>query len=123
MRYPCGPCPLIGQVVGGMMQKQAACCAQIRENPRFEALVRQRNRYAFFLAATIVVAYFSFILLIAFRPAWIGASLLDDMAVTWGVPFGLAIIALVVLLTVVYVRHANTKFDAEFSEIRRQALK
>lgn len=105
------------------MQKQAACCAHIRENPRFQALVKQRNRYAFRLAATVVVAYFSFILLIAFRPGWIGTPLIDGMAVTWGVPLGLAIIALVVLLTVLYVRRSNTEFDAESAEIRRQALK
>lgn len=105
------------------MQKQAACCAHIRENPRFQALVRQRNRYAFQLAGTVIVAYFLFIVLIAFRPDWIGSPLFDGVAVTWGVLLGLSVIALVVVLTVIYVRRANTEFDTEAAEVRRQALK
>ncbi len=105
------------------MQKQTACCNNIRENPRFQALVRRRNRYAFWLAGAVVVAYSAFILLIAFRPAWVGAPLLEGLSVSFGVPMGLLVIALVVMLTVIYVRRANAEFDAEAAEIRRQALK
>ena len=105
------------------MQKHAASCAHIRENPRFQTLVRKRNRFAFSLAALVVIAYFSFIFLVAFRPAWLATPVIDGMTVTLGVPLGLSIIALTVGLTAIYVRRANREFDEESTEIRRQALK
>jgi len=105
------------------MQKHAASCAHIRENPRFQALVRKRNRFAFFLVALIVIAYFSYISVLAFSPAWLGAPLAEGMATSLGVPLGLAIIALTVALTAVYVSRANREFDVESTEIRRQAMK
>jgi len=105
------------------MQKHAASCVHIRENPRFQALVRKRNRFASFLAALIVIAYFSYISVLAFSPAWLGTPVADGMATTLGIPLGLGVIALTVALTAVYVRRANREFDAESTEIRRQALK
>ncbi|OMG52950.1 hypothetical protein BJN45_11925 [Azonexus hydrophilus] len=105
------------------MQKHAASCVHIRENPRFQALVRKRNRFAFSLAALVVIAYFSFILLVAFRPDWIATPVFAGMTVTVGVPLGLSIIVLTVGLTAIYVRRANREFDEESMEIRRQALK
>ena len=105
------------------MQKHATSYAHIRENPRFQALVDKRNRYAFKMSAMIIVAYFSYILLIAFRPDWIALPIFDGLTVTLGLPLGLALIALTVALTVIYVRRAHREFDVEVSEIRRQALK
>lgn len=105
------------------MQKHAASCAHIRENPRFQALVKKRNRYAFWMSAVIVLAYFSYILLIAFRPAWMALPAFAGWTVTLGLLLGLGVIALTILLTVIYVRRANREFDSETTEIRRQALK
>ena len=105
------------------MQKHAASCAHIRENPRFQVLVKKRNRFAFFLAALVVIAYFSFIAVLAFSPAWLGMPLAEGMVTPLGVPLGLAIIVLTVGLTAVYVSRANREFDAESTEIRRQAMK
>lgn len=105
------------------MQKLAASCALVRENPRFQALVRKRNRYAFLFAALIVVAYFAFILAIAFRPGWLARPALPGMTANLGMLLGLAIIVLTVVLTALYVRRANREFDPEAMEIRRQALK
>lgn len=105
------------------VQKHAASYAQIRENPRFQALVGKRNRYAFALSALIVCAYFSYILLIAFRPDWMARPLAAGMTINLGIPFGLGIIVLTVLLTALYVRRANREFDQEAAEIRRQVLK
>lgn len=103
------------------MQKHAASGAHIRENPRFLALVRKRNRFAFSLAFLVVVVYFSFIAMLAWVPEWIALPLGAGMMTPLGVWLGVAIIVLTVLLTVVYVRRANRDFDAEATEIRRQA--
>lgn len=105
------------------MQKQAASYLHIRENPRFKALVRKRNRFAYWLCALLVTAYFSYILLIAFRPDWLAQGLVDGMTMNFGLLLGLAVMALTVLLTAIYVRRANDEFDRETTEIRRQALK
>jgi len=105
------------------MQKKTASCDHIHENPRFMALVRKRNRFAFTLAALIVVAYFSYIVVLAFYPQWLGMPSMAGMATSTGVLFGLAIIVLTIVLTAIYVRRANREFDPETTEIRRQALK
>jgi len=105
------------------MQKLAASCALVRENPRFQLLLKRRNRYAYTLAGLIVLAYFSFILAVAFRPHWLAQTLQRGMTTNVGILFGLGVIALTILLTVLYVRRANREFDPEALEIRRQALK
>ena len=105
------------------MQKHASSYAHIRENPRFQALVKKRNRYAFRMSALVVLAYFSYIFLIAFRPDWMALPVVDGLTVTLGLPLGLGVIALTVALTVIYVLRANREFDVETAEIRRQALK
>lgn len=105
------------------MQKHAVSCALVRENPRFQSLLRRRNRYAFSLAGLIMLAYFAFILTIAFHPDWLARPLARGVTANVGILFGLGVIALTVLVTVLYVRRANREFDPEALEIRRQALK
>ena len=105
------------------MQKHAANYAHVRGDPRFQALVNKRNRYAFRMSIMVVLAYFSYIFLLAFRPDWMALPVFDGLTVTLGLPLGLGVIALTVVLTVLYVRRANREFDVEMAEIRRQALK
>ena len=105
------------------MHKHGANVDQILGNPRFQALVRKRNRFAFSMAGLIVLAYFAYILFIAFAPAVMARPVLPGWLMSLGVPLGLAVIALTVLLTVLYVRRANREFDVETLAIRREALR
>ena len=55
--------------------------ALIHANPKFQQLVHRRERLAWSLSAVMLSLYIAFILLVAFRPDWLGAP---DMAGTSG---------------------------------------
>ena len=89
---------------------------QVKQNPQFYQLVKQRSRWAWSLASIILIMYFSFILLIAFSPAWLGQSLSGGV-ITIGIPIGVLIILVAIILTGIYVYKANKDFDRINQEI------
>lgn len=82
----------------------------IQNNPRFQELVVRRGRFAWLLSAIVLGMYVAFILLIAFAPQLLGASI-GGSSITWGIPLGVGVIAASFALTGVYVRRANGEFD------------
>lgn len=78
-------------------------------------LASARFKVASILTAVIVVAYFGFILLVAFGKATMGVLL------TPGLSLGLLLGALLILgswvLTWIYANWANTKFDKLVNEV------
>ena len=89
----------------------------IDADPRFHALARQRSRLGWGLGGAVLAVYYSFILVIAFKPAWLVRPLGPTTVVTVGIAAGLAIIALCVALTGVYIWQANRDFDRKNREI------
>jgi|OM-RGC.v1.027941046 Predicted membrane protein len=96
--------------------------ARIAADPAFVALQKSRSRFAWSLAGIVLVAYFSFILIIAFVPQVFGRVVGDFETLTLGIPIGLVIIVLCFLLTGVYVRRANRVFDPALREILQRHL-
>ncbi|THG82218.1 DUF485 domain-containing protein [Pseudomonas sp. A-1] len=96
---------------------------QIYANPRFQELVAKRGRFAWILSTIMLVAYFAFILVIAFDPKVFGIPLGPDTVTTWGIPAGLGLIFLAIALTGVYVQRANGEFDRINQEILNEAQK
>ncbi len=89
---------------------------QVKQNPKFYDLVKQRSRWAWGLASIILVMYFSFILLIAFFPEGLGMALSNGV-ITIGIPIGVLIIVVAFILTGIYVHKANKDFDRINQEI------
>lgn len=85
--------------------------ARVQANPKYQALVRRRSRFAWTLTAIMLVAYFGYVLLIAFDKELL-ARPIGDGVTSVGIPLGFGIIVLGVLLTAIYVRRANREFDA-----------
>ena len=83
---------------------------------RLRELVVARWRLAVALTAATVVLYFGFILLIAYDRPLMGRLLVPGLSV--GVLLGAAVIVCSWLLTWVYVRWANTKYDPALHELR-----
>lgn len=83
---------------------------QVKHNPKFHQLVKQRSRWAWGLSSIILVMYFSFILLIAFSPQWLGQAVAGSL-ITIGIPIGVLIILIAFVLTGIYVHKANKDFD------------
>jgi uncharacterized membrane protein (DUF485 family) len=91
---------------------------QVKQNPKFQELVKQRSRWVWSLAAIIIVMYFTFILLIAFSPASLAQPIAGSV-ITIGIPVGIFIIVAAFVLTGIYVHKANKDFD----QINQQILK
>jgi uncharacterized membrane protein (DUF485 family) len=86
--------------------------SRIVNDPRFQELVAKRSRYAWTLAVIMLVIYYGFILVIAFAPAVLGQPLAPGAVTTVGIPVGVLIIIAAFVLTGLYVRRANSEFDA-----------
>ena len=105
------------------MSRPSAPYQQIHDNPRFQALVARRNRHALGLTLLVLILYFAYILALAFAPDWLARRLGPGMTMTLGMPLGLGIIAVNVVLTAFYVRRANRDFDREAAEVRKEACR
>ena len=85
---------------------------------RFRLLADTRWRIAISLTGLMVAIYFGFILLIAYNKPLMGRL------VTRGLSLGVLLGALVIVsswvLTWIYVRWANTHYDAGLAEVRRE---
>ena len=86
---------------------------------RFRLLAAARWRIAISLTAAMVAIYFGFILLIAYNKPLMGK--LVTRGLTVGVLLGACVIVLSWVLTWIYVRWANTHYDAGLDEVRRSA--
>ena len=91
---------------------------QIQNNPKYQALVSRRSKFAWTLTIIMLVVYYAFILLIAFSPETLGASLSGGMT-TVGIPVGIAIIVFAFALTGFYVKRANSEFDDLLGEVKK----
>jgi len=92
---------------------------RIVADPRYRDLVTRRRRFAGVLSALILLVYFGFIGVVAFDKPLLGASL-SGGATSVGIPVGLGIILFAILLTALYVRRANTDYDAALAVLRAE---
>ncbi|MDY0195167.1 MAG: DUF485 domain-containing protein [Sulfurovaceae bacterium] len=90
---------------------------QILSNPKYQELVSKRSKFAWTLSIVILVVYYAFVLVIAFDPALLGAKI-GTGVISVGIPVGMGIIVLSFILTGVYVRRANSEFEALTQEIK-----
>jgi uncharacterized membrane protein (DUF485 family) len=86
--------------------------SRVSNDPRFRELVARRSRFAWTLAVAMLAIYYGFILIIAFAPAVLGIPIAPGAVTTIGIPLGVLIIIAAFVLTGIYVRRANTEFDA-----------
>ena len=84
----------------------------------YHALAARRWRVAIWLTAAVVVIYFGFIALIAWRKELMGSLITDGLSV--GILFGALVIVASWLLTWAYVRWANSTYDKRLAELKRE---
>ncbi|MDT9599769.1 DUF485 domain-containing protein [Sphingosinicella rhizophila] len=83
---------------------------KIAEDPCYQALVARRARFTWALSGVMLVVFFGYILVIAFNKELL-ARPIGDHSTTWGIPVGLGVILVAILLTGIYVRRAKRDFD------------
>jgi len=91
-------------------------------HPSYIELKHKRTRFGWWLAVAGMVAYYGFILLVAFDKPFL-AQRLGGGVTTIGMPLGVAVIVFTIVTTWLYVRRANREFDALTEQIVKGVLK
>jgi uncharacterized membrane protein (DUF485 family) len=95
---------------------------RIASHPKYQELKAKRTAFGWWLSLAGMIAYYGFILLVAFDKPLL-AQKLGTGVTTVGMPLGVAVIVFTIIITWVYVRRANSEFDRLTEEIVKGALK
>lgn len=90
--------------------------------PQYQELKAKRTSFGWWLSLAGMLSYYGFILLVAFNKPLL-AQKLGSGVTTLGMPIGVAVILFTIVITWVYVRRANTEFDALTEQIVKKAVK
>jgi uncharacterized membrane protein (DUF485 family) len=100
---------------------QTDLTTRVVRDPKYQELKSKRSRFGWWLALAMMVVYYGFILLVAFDKPFLAARLGQGVT-TVGMPIGLGIIVFTIAITAIYVRRANSEFDALTEQIAKGAL-
>jgi uncharacterized membrane protein (DUF485 family) len=87
------------------------------DDDRLRELARRRWTIAAILTAVMVIAYFGFILIVAFAKPTAG-TLLAGGRLSVGIVLGASVILVAPIVTGIYVRWANRRYDGEVRSLR-----
>ena len=90
--------------------------ADILEDDDFKSLRNQKNSISIALTVLELIFYFGFIALIAFNRGFLSQKISGDITV--GIPIAVGVIVLSWILTGIYIRWANTKYDRMVKKLR-----
>ena len=95
---------------------------RILADPNYQLLKTKRTRLGWTLTWAMMVVYYGFILLVAFRKDVL-ATPIGDGVITWGIPIGFGVILFTIAVTAYYVQRANSEFDDLSEKVKREAQK
>lgn len=96
---------------------------RVRANPKFLQMVNTRNSYSNIMTVLMLVAYFGYILLIAFNKPFLATKVAAGATMSVGIPMGIGVLVFTIVITWIYVNKANGEFDAMKDEVIREASK
>ncbi len=94
--------------------------ARVEANPKYHALVGMRSSFSIIMTICMMLVYYGYILLIAFNKEWLGTKMSVGMTTSVGIPLGVGVIVVTIILTNIYVRRANAVFDDLNAEIIKE---
>jgi uncharacterized membrane protein (DUF485 family) len=106
--------------LGGSMDMDLA--QRIAAHPRYQELKAKRTSFGWWLTLAMMVAYYGFILLVAFNKEFLSQRL-GSGVMTVGIPIGFGVIVFTVVITAIYVKRANREFDDLTADIAKAVLK
>ena len=95
---------------------------RVASNPKYQELKSKRSRFGWTLTWMMMIVYYGFILLVAFDKSLLSTRIGEGVT-TIGMPLGLAVIVFTIVITGIYVRRANSEFDALSRDISKDAFK
>lgn len=96
--------------------------ARIAGHPQYQELKAKRTRFGWTLTALMLIAYYGFVLLVAFNKPFL-AQRLGEGVMTLGIPIGFGVIVFTIAITAYYVRRANAEFDTLSDAVAKAVLK
>jgi len=95
---------------------------RIASHPKYQELKAKRTSFGWWLSLAGMVAYYGFILLVAFDKPLL-AQKIGGGVMTLGMPLGVAVIVFTIVITWVYIRRANSEFDSLTEQIVKGVVK
>jgi uncharacterized membrane protein (DUF485 family) len=124
--------PSLGAIVGALAPvppatleehtMEADLARRIAANPKYQELKARRSRFGWLLAILMLIVYYGFILLVAFDKPFL-AQRLGAGVTTSGMPIGFGVIVFTIVITGIYVRRANSEYDALSEQVAKEVLK
>ncbi len=102
------------------MSQNSEKLKQIIDSDKFKELVRKRMIVSVSLTIIMLFVYFGFILVIAFNKELLSSKIGEHLTI--GLPIGIGIIIFAWLLTGLYIRWANNKYDKSVRDLRNQIM-
>ena len=97
----------------------AELVTRIANSPNYQALKAKRTRFGRRLTLVMMIAYYGFILLVAFNKSFLSQKL-GAGVMTLGIPIGFGLIVFTIVITAYYVNRANREFDALSEAIAKE---
>ena len=91
-------------------------------NPNYQALKAKRTRFGWCLTLVMMIAYYGFILLVAFNKSFLSQKL-GAGVMTLGIPIGFGVIVFTIVITAIYVKRANREFDDLTADVTKAVLR
>ena len=91
---------------------------EIVNSPRFKRLVVKRWSVSFVLTFLLFVLYFGYILTVGYGKEWLAQKV--GVYTNVGIVYGAAVIVGAWILTMIYVVWANTSYDKEVEELKKE---
>lgn len=90
---------------------------KVMRNPKYQELVRRKNRISLIFFAITAVIYAGFILTLAFDPELFGSAISQGMTTSIGIVLGTLVIISAFVLVAAYVYISNKVFDPLLAEV------
>lgn len=94
--------------------------ARIAANPKYQKLKSTRSSYSIIMTILVMLVYYGYILLVAFDKQFLATKMGAGMVTSIGIPMGVGVIVITIILTNIYVRRANSEFDDLTAEIVKE---
>jgi uncharacterized membrane protein (DUF485 family) len=93
---------------------------KIQSHPKYLELKSKRNSFGWLLTLLMMVVYYGYISLIAFNKPFL-AQPIGAGVTSLGIPIGMGVIVFTIVITAIYVRRANSEFDALSRDLIEEA--
>ena len=101
---------------------QDSTLERIASSPTYRELRSKRLSFGWLLTIAMLVVYYGFIAIIAFRKDILAAPL-GDGVMSVGIPIGFGVIIFTIVVTAIYVMRANSTYDEMTENVKREVLK